>query len=294
MNVADFRGNLTEEKIKYVGKNMLLMLMGSIICAIGVNGFLKPLHLLSGGVTGIAIVLTHMIKVNMGLIIFCVNIPLFVIAYFKLNLEFVLNSLFNMTIFAIIIGFTDGLGDIITLKSTLASCLIGGALNGFGMGLIFRAGGSQGGLDIVAAIIKKKWDFKLGKVLMVLNVFIVLWATTQFGFEIFYYTMISMYVSYSFVDNVKLLFEKKKVMMIITLNHQSIADELMENMNRAVTFIDCVGAYENVDKKLIYTVVSPREIPSIKKIITKNDPRAFYSISDSLEVKGYRFKERLF
>ncbi len=279
--------------LKEVLLNLFMLLFGSALCAIGVNVFLRPLHLLSGGVTGIAIVLNYLTHVNIGLIVFLVNIPLFIVAYFKLNLEFVLYSLFNMTVFSLILGFTGSLTEMFYLDDILASCLIGGALNGFGMGLIFRAGGSQGGLDIIAAIIKKKWDFRIGKILMVLNVFIVLWATTYFGFKIFYYTMISMYISYSFVDNVKLLLEKKKVMLIITEKHEEMGADLMSNMNRAVTYVDCVGAYRHKEKKIIYTVVSPRDIPSIKKIIKQHDANAFYSISDSLEVKGYRFKERL-
>ncbi|PID82810.1 MAG: hypothetical protein CSB15_00995 [Clostridiales bacterium] len=281
-------------KVKEILVHLFMMLAGSIICAIGVNVFIRPLHLMSGGVTGIAIVLNYLTDINIGIIVFCVNLPLFVIAYFKLNLEFVLYSLCNMTMFSVILGLTGDLHKVIGIEDNiLASCLIGGALNGFGMGLIFRAGGSQGGLDIIAAIIKKKWDFSIGKVLMALNIFIVLWATNYFGSKIFYYTMISMYISYSFVDSVKLLLEKKKVMIIITTKHQNIADELMTNLNRAVTYVDCVGAYKSIEKKLIYTVVSPREIPNIKKIIKKHDTNAFYSISDSLEVKGYRFKERL-
>ncbi len=279
--------------VKEVFINLFMLLVGSTLCAVGVNVFLRPLHLLSGGVTGIAIVVNYLTDINIGLIVFLVNIPLFIVAYFKLNLEFVLYSLFNMTVFSLILGSTGALTESFYLNDMLASCLIGGALNGFGMGLIFRAGGSQGGLDIIAAIIKKKWDFRIGKILMVLNVFIVLWATTHFGFEIFYYTMISMYISYSFVDNVKLLLEKKKVMLIITEKHEVMGADLMSNMNRAVTYVDCVGAYRNKEKKIIYTVVSPRDIPSIKKIIKKHDANAFYSISDSLEVKGYRFKERL-
>lgn len=284
-----------KDRMKEIILNLLLLITGSCICAIGVNGFLRPLNLLSGGVTGIAIVLNHISQINMGIIIFLVNIPLIVIAYFKLNLEFVLNTLFNMTIFSFIIGISGSIYKYIGVSSgdVLASCMIGGALNGFGMGLIFQAGGSQGGLDIIAAIIRRTWDFSIGKILLILNTFIVLWATTHFGSEIFYYTMISMYISYKSVDSVKFLLERKKVLMIITNKHREIGEQLIEDMNRAVTFIEVEGAYKNEKKHMVYTIVNPREIPNIKKLIKKIDKSAFYCISDSQEVKGYRFKERL-
>ncbi len=284
---------MKELNYKEIIVKMLVLVLGSILCAIGINGFLRPLHLLSGGVTGIAIVLNYLTNVNIGFIIFIINIPLFILAYFKLNLEFVLYSLFNMIIFSTILGLTGNLHDYIGTNDILASCLIGGALNGFGMGIIFRAGGSQGGLDIIAGIIKRKWDFSIGNVLMAINVFIVLWATRYFGTKIFYYTIISMYISYKFVDNIKLMLEKKKVFVIITTEHEKIGKDLMTSMNRAITYVDAIGAYRNLNKKIIYTVVSPREIANIKKIIFEHDKNAFYSISDSLEVKGYRFKERL-
>lgn len=289
--MLEFSAN--KPKIKDVLVNLLLMTTGSTICALAVNAFLRPLQLLSGGVTGIAIVLNHLTQINIGIIVFLTNIPLIILAYYKLNTQFVINTLINMTVFSLILGISGGINKFIGIDDILASCLIGGALNGFGMGLIFQGCGSQGGLDIIAGIIKRTYDFSIGRILMILNTFIVLWATIYFGGQIFYYTMISMFVSYSFVDSVKLLMEKKKVIMIITEHHERIGAALMKDMNRAVTYVNVIGAYRNRQKHMIYTVVSPREIPTIKKMILELDKSSFYCILDTQEVKGYRFKERL-
>ena len=195
---------------------ILTLALGSLICAVGINGYLRPLGLLSGGATGIAIIMNHLTSFNIGLIVFAINIPLFVLAAFKLKREFVIYSMINMTMFSTLLGVTGEVYKYIGVDDIMLSAIVGGVLNGIGMGITFRGRGSQGGMDIIAALIRKKWDISLGNALMGANLVIIGWGGTIFGIKSFLYTIIVLFISYNFLDKVQTTFETKKSVMIIS------------------------------------------------------------------------------
>lgn len=280
------------EQSAEIVKRLVLLFIGSLISAIGVNGFLKPIGLLSGGVTGISLILNHLSGINIGVLIYAMNIPLFAIAYFHLKKEFLKYSLINMTFYSVLVGLTEGMGSLIPGQDVMVAALFGGVLNGLGMGLIFRGRGSQGGMDIVAMLVRQKWDFSIGRLLMLFNLGIVAWGSTIFGIQSFFYTLISMYIGYNFVDKVQVLFETKKSLIIISKYPKIIGNVLIKDMNRAVTYLKGEGGYTHKEKYIIYTIINPRELPRIKEIIAKYDKDAFLSVEEKVEVQGYRFEQR--
>ncbi|SKB72818.1 Uncharacterized membrane-anchored protein YitT, contains DUF161 and DUF2179 domains [Acetoanaerobium noterae] len=271
---------------------ILTLALGSLICAVGINGYLRPLGLLSGGATGIAIIMNHLTSFNIGLIVFAINIPLFVLAAFKLKREFVIYSMINMTMFSTLLGVTGEVYKYIGVDDIMLSAIVGGVLNGIGMGITFRGRGSQGGMDIIAALIRKKWDISLGNALMGANLVIIGWGGTIFGIKSFLYTIIVLFISYNFLDKVQTTFETKKSVMIISEHPKEIGDALMANMNRAITYLNGEGGYSHLEKQIIYTIINPREVSKLKKIVNDHDPKAFISVFETNEVRGYRFKER--
>ena len=271
---------------------ILTLALGSIICAVGINGYLRPLGLLSGGATGIAIILNHLSGMNIGLIVFIINIPLFVLASFKLKREFVIYSMINMSMFSTLLGLTGDVYKYIGVDDIMLSAIVGGVLNGIGMGITFRGRGSQGGMDIIAALIRKKWDISLGNALMGANLVIIGWGGTIFGINSFLYTIIVLFISYNFLDKVQTTFETKKSIMIISEHPKEIGEALMAGMDRAITYLQGEGGYSHMQKQIIYTIISPREVSKLKKIVNDHDPKAFISVFETNEVRGYRFKER--
>ncbi|HOE58104.1 MAG TPA: YitT family protein, partial [Bacillota bacterium] len=149
---------------KYRYALMLLMIItGSAIGGISFNVFLIPHKLLSGGVSGIALILNYIFGFNPGVLIFVFNIPIFIAGYRFVDKEFILLSLIGMTAFSVSIDSFSFLRNIVYIDDVLLSCLYGGVLNGIGMGIVFRNRASQGGIDIVAVIIKKYFSINLGR-----------------------------------------------------------------------------------------------------------------------------------
>lgn len=278
--------------MKPVAYRIAALALGSILCSIAINGFIRPLGLLSGGAAGVSIILNHLSGINLGLILAMINVPLFIIAYKMLSREFVLYSLWSMGIFSLFLGMTGGISRYIGVESVLLSAIIGGTLNGIGVGINFRARGSQGGIDIIGAVFRKKWDISLGTTSLGINLCITAIGGYLFGRESFYYTIIVMYCTAVFIDKVQKRFETKKSVLIISDSQEEIAQSLMKEMNRAITFLKGEGGYHKKDKNIIYTIVNPSEIGKIKAIVNRYDKNAFISVIETSDVKGYRFAER--
>ncbi|MDR0879413.1 MAG: YitT family protein [Clostridioides sp.] len=268
------------------------MLLGMFISSIGVNGFLRPAHLLSGGVTGIATSINFLTNVNVGLLTFILNIPIFVLGFMYLEREFCILSLLNMVILSLMLGFTQEIGNIIPLDDVLLQSVFGGILSGIGVGMCIKSKSSQGGTDIIAAILKIKKNIEMKDTGLVINAVVVLVSSLIFGLQIALYTLIGLYFNATMMDIVKDMMNSQKSVMIISQENEKIAEEIMDTIVRGVTFLNAEGAYTRENKKMIYTVVSSSEIPKIKKIAFKHDSKAFISVNDVAEVKGRGFKAK--
>ena len=270
---------------------ILGMTIGSTFCAIAINGFLVPHHLLSGGVSGIAILLNASFGVKIGLVVLVVNIPLFLVSYKKLDKDFTVYSFFNMFIFSMMLLLTADISQNVGVDDIILSAVFGGIINGVGMGITFKSKCSQGGTDIVATYVKKKWNTNLGTTLMLSNVVIVSLGSIVFGAEKAMYTLISMYVAYQVVDRIQIMLDKKKSIMIISDKSEEISNQIMAKVGRGVTFLQGEGGYSKTSQKVIYTIISSKELPRIIEIVDSVDECAFMSVNEATEVKGRGFKE---
>ncbi|WP_293394094.1 YitT family protein [Peptoclostridium sp.] len=272
---------------------ILGMILGNIFCALAINGFLAPHKLLSGGVGGIAILLNATTGIQIGLTVFLMNLPLFLVSYRKLDREFTLYSFINMMLFSFTLLFTSNLFRQFTVDDILLSAVFGGIFNGLGMGLTFKSRSSQGGTDIIAAFIKKKWNIKITNVLMGANLIIVSIGGAAFGAERAMYTLIAMYVAYQVVDKVQLMFNNKLSVMIISQKSEELSSEIMDEIGRGVTFFKAEGAYSGSDQKVVYSIVNSSELQKLRTIVSRVDPNAFMSVNEATEVRGRGFKESL-
>ncbi|MGM9530569.1 YitT family protein [Intestinibacter sp.] len=281
---------------KVIGKDIFfrysVILTGMIISSIGINGFIRPAHLLSGGVTGLATMLNYITNINVGLLTFLINIPIFVLGFIYLEKDFCITSLINMVLFSFILGITQDIGNYININDILLQSAYGGILCGVGVGLTFRAKSSQGGTDIIGAILKIKRNVPVKNTALAANVAIVLCGSFLFGMHLALYTLICMFLNAQTMSVVKDAFFDEKSVMVFTRKSEEIADDIMKNLDRGVTFLDAEGGYTHEKKKIIYCVALSKEIPKIKEIALKYDNRAFISVNDVNEVKGKGFKER--
>ena len=139
----------------------LVIITGMLIACIGINGFIRPAHLLSGGVPGISTAINYLTGINIGILTFLINIPIFILGFIYLEKSFCISSLINMILFSILLGLTQNIGDIIPVNDILLQSVFGGILAGIGSGLVFRTKSSQGGTDIIAAILKFKKNIQV-------------------------------------------------------------------------------------------------------------------------------------
>ncbi len=269
-----------------------VIITGMLIACIGINGFLRPAHLLSGGVTGIAAIINYTTDINMGLLTFLINIPIFILGFIFLDKDFCITSLVNMALFSILLGVTQNVGNIIPTNDIFLQSVFGGILSGVGSGMVFRTKSSQGGTDIIGAILKFKKNIAVKDTALAANLIIVSIGGIIYGMDLALYTLIGFYLNASAMNFIKNVMTYEKSVMVISGESEPIAKEIMTSLVRGVTFLEAEGAYTKEKKRIIYCIVLSKEIPKIKEIALKYDPKAFISVNDVNEVKGRGFKER--
>ena len=282
---------LYDSKYKYIPM-IFMIILGAALGGIAFNIFLIPHKLLSGGVGGIALILNYIFGLNPGVLIFIFNIPIFIAGYKFLDKEFIFLSLVGMTAFSVSIDAFSFLRDIVFIDDTLLSCLYGGVLSGVGAGIVFRNRASQGGIDIIAVIVKKHFSMNIGSTSLIINIIIVAIASMFYGLKLAMYTLVSMYVTSVVMDRVQQGFERSKSVMIITDNEQKVADEIIKTLGRGVTYLEGEGAYTGNQKRVIYCIVSMSQLSKLKHIVHEADSKAFMAVSDTAEVLGYGFANR--
>lgn len=267
-----------------------LVALGMILSSIGINCLLSPAGLLGGGVNGMAVIVNKLLKINVGVSIFLLNIPIYMLGFKYLDKKFCLVSMMNTMLFSFVLGITQQVE--IPLNDILLQTVFGGVLTGVGYGLVFKSETTLGGIDILGTILKQNLNIPLKVTSLSVNVCVVILGSVLFGVRPAMYTLISMYVSANIMSVVKDAMDKKESIMLISDKSTEIADAIMKDLSRGVTFIEAEGAYSGEKKKIIYSIVSSREIPRIKNIALSYDEKAFMSINAISDVKGRGFRDK--
>ena len=273
---------------------MLTVIMGSLIYSIGVNLFIVPHKLLSGGVAGIAIILQYLTGIQSGYFVILINIPIFLIGIRAIDKEFGIFSFIGMVAMSLSLIFTRNICNIYYIPDPLIASLCGGLLTGLGAGIIFKSRASQGGTDIIAVVVKKKYGMSIGRIAFMINAVIVAMGMFMGSLEIAVYTLISMYMNSAIVDKFIQGFDREKVVFIVTGKCDKVKEVILENLGRGVTYLYGEGAYTGDKKKIIYCILSPKELEEAKKLIENIDASAVVSIMDTTEVRGKGFKTAAF
>ena len=279
---------LIKSKNFYV--DILVIIIGSFISSLGVNLFLSNAKLLSGGVTGIALILQYLWEVPSGITVFLLNIPLFFVSYKYLNKRFTIYTAIGMLSFSTALMITKPLSTLVQVDDMLLYCIYGGVLSGIGSGLIFYRNGSTGGTDIITMVIRKKYsNFDIGQVGFAFNLIIVTVSIFIFGLPRALYTLISMFITSTILDKVLNGFTSKKLLLILTEKEDDIINYVIKDMNRGITALMAEGGYTRDKKRLLYVAVTTSQMMSLKTKILRVDPKAFITIIDVSEVKGKGF-----
>lgn len=280
------------KKIKY--KDLMHMILGTMIYSIAITWFAKPNKIVTGGVTGVSIILTNMIKkifdyeVSISFLVLILNIPIFIFSFIVSGNKFVKKSAFTTITMSVWLAVFDKLPCFFKIENDMfiTSILIG-AVGGTGTGLILKVGASSGGTDMLANSINKIFpQFAISKIIFTLDTSIVLLGFLIFGPTKTTYAIISIFISSKIINNILGGLRFARAVFIITSKVDDISNEIFKKLKRGNTNLSCTGMYTKKQKNLLIVVVRPKEIIKLKKIIESKDKDAFVVISPAQEVLG--------
>jgi uncharacterized membrane-anchored protein YitT (DUF2179 family) len=269
-------------------KQVLGIAFGAFIVAVSINTLILPNKIADGGITGIAIILHYLFRWDVGIMVFVLNVPLFILGLKAVGKRLLLLSIFGVSVLTLALNVTGTLAAI--TRDTLLAAVFGGLVTGIGMGIIFRSRGSLAGTDILAIALNKKTPFSVGQILLGLDTLVFLAAAVLFQPETAMYAMIYMFIAAKVIDLVQVGLDYSKSVMVVTEQPEAIAADIIKILERGVTYFKAEGAYSQTNKKVIYSIVNRTQLTQAKEIIHKHDPEAFVSIADVAEVVGEGFK----
>jgi uncharacterized membrane-anchored protein YitT (DUF2179 family) len=272
-------------------RRAFIIAIASLISSVGLNMFIIPHKLLSGGVSGIALIVQYLSGIQAGIIIILINIPLFVLSIKELDKEFTILTIIGTVCQSIFLILTRNVSQLYFAKDMILSCIYGGVMHGIALGLIFSNHGSLGGTDIISMIIRRRYNFEIGKISFGINLLIVSIGSIFFGIERGLYTLISMYIVSAVMDKVINGFDIKKMILIVTDKEKEIIENIQTDLKRGCTLLYGIGTYSKSPKKIIYCVVTLSQIPKVKSIVESSDTYAFMTIIDTSEILGKGFKK---
>jgi len=261
---------------------ILVILLGSVLLSAGFNLFLVPHGLLSGGLSGVAIVIGYLTNGNIGILYFLLNLPLIVWGWFVIGKRFIVLSILSVLATSWFLQLVPQQQPIVA--DPLIASVFGGVLIGIGTGISLRSGGSTGGFDIVGSIVTRKRDFPLGSLLFALNGLVVLSLGYIESWDLALSSMLSIFVAGKVVDSIHVR-HIKITAFIITNRSKEIAARLLK-VPRGVTIVKTQGAFTNKEKDMLMTVTTRYELAELKKNIREIDPKAFVNIVETVEVIG--------
>jgi len=284
---------MAKKKINYkeILLDILICSAGAFIYAAGVNCFVSPNEISSGGATGLAILANHLWNFPIGTAMFAINIPLFIIAFFVFGWSFIVKTLFSTFMTSLFIDLGTLFMPAYEGDKILAA-LFGGAIMGIGLGIIFTRGSTSGGTDIMGKLLKKAFPhISMGRLVMICDLFIVLLAGVVYqNIESILYATIVFLVSSKSIDMLLYGSDRGKMIMIISDNADEIAKAITSETPRGVSILPCQGAYTGQAKHMLLSVVRPHEVAKMRKIVKRFDEKPFIIISDATEILGLGFK----
>jgi uncharacterized membrane-anchored protein YitT (DUF2179 family) len=270
-------------------RTIAAMALGLTLFSLSVNAILIPNHFNASGATGIALALYYLFgRPSVGVYYWALNIPILLIGWRMMSLRLVAFALFGVLFSGGVLQLTAPLA--LHIDDPMMAAILGGSLSGFGVGLYLRYGGSAGGLDIIAVVLRRRLGVPMGQTFIVVNALNVL-AGGLIGHSLTlgFYTAVATFVHSRMVDRMQSGFSARKSAFIMTRDPDRVSQEILRTLNRGCTFFNATGGMSKKPSQVIYTVVNFMELARLKEILYGIDPGAFMAVSDACEVIGNRF-----
>lgn len=276
---------------------ILPILLGTAIYAFGLHYFLIPNMLMEGGVTGIAVLLNYAAGWPLSITTLVLNIPLFLLGWRTLGrteMLYTLAGIVSLSFFLAVMEQLIAKGWIVTFHTStdyILAALYAGVTLGAGLGIVFRFGGTTGGVDIIARIVSRRKTLSMGQIILILDIVIIGGSLFFIPIEKVLYTLVTVFVAAKLIDFIQDGAYAAKSFSIITDKGTPMAQRITIEMERGVTLMPAKGAFSGQQKEIVYCVVQRQELRRLKAIVRSVDPRAFVIINDVHDVLGEGFNE---
>lgn len=273
--------------------DVTMILIGTALYAFGLVYFNMANQLAEGGVTGITLILLNLFGIDPALSTLLINIPLILIGGKILGKRSFIYTILGTVALSVFLFIWQRVPLTINVDhDLLIAALLAGFFGGLGSGLVYRVGGTTGGADIIARILERKVGLSMGKSLLGFDVCVLILSLTYIDLKHMMYTLIVSYMFAQIIDFVQDGSYKARGMLIISQKNEEISQVIMASLERGVTFLDGQGGYSKEEKKILYVIVSPAELVTVKRIIEQIDKKAFISIFHVHEAIGEGFTYR--
>ncbi|GAB4261505.1 YitT family protein [Deferrisoma sp.] len=280
------RSDVVWEAGERLFQNLAFLAAGSALCALAINGILVPHGFLSGGVAGVALEIHYLVpKIPVSWAYLALNVPLFAVAWRFVGRRFFLYSLVGAVLFTLAL---DWIHWTVPVEDRMLAALLAGILSGAGSGLILRSRGSAGGTDVLSVMLYQRFSVRLGTTVLVFNAVVLGVGAAIFGLDPALYTLVHIFVASRGVDLVVTGLSQRKAAFIVSRRWEEILRHVLGEIGRGVTVLEAHGGYTGEEEHVLYTVITFREWPRLKRAVRAIDPEAFVVVTDTLEVLGQR------
>lgn len=279
----------SRQKIFQKLKKIFFLTLGPFIAAFALEVFLVPNNIIDGGIVGVSIILSYLTKLNLGLLIFVINIPFFFLAFNKIGKKFVIQTFYAIGMLSLAVNIFTA-HHLPTTHDLLLSTVFGGIALGVGVGLVLKHEGSLDGTEIMSLVLSKKFGFSVGEWIMTFNVFIYGASGLVFGWNKAMYAVLTYFIAFKVIDIVLEGLNSSKSIRIISNKACEIGQELLDKLDLGVTYFKGIGAYSGAERTMIYCVISRLEMAKMKEIVKNIDSNAFIAVVDVHEAYGGRTK----
>ncbi len=280
------------EKYNYfkIIKDFIYTTIGTFLIAAGVVFFILPFKVSSGGFTGIATVFYYLFDFKMGYTIWLLNIPLFLIGFFRIGKYFFIKTVYATWLLSFSVDFFENLNIYTNIQDVLLSSIYGGIIIGIGTSFIFKANTSTGGSELLIQIILSfKKNLKVSNLLIYIDSFVVILNLIVFKrLEIGLYSFIVIFLNSKLVDIFVEGVNFTKIVYIISEKNEEISDMILNDLDRGLTGIYGNGRYKKEDRMILMCVIKKRDVSKLRENVSKIDKNAFLIIQDATRVYGLR------
>lgn len=294
MNSSGYGGREDIKRMKKSWKKsfetVICVLIGNLIVAIAASAFIIPHGIIAGGATGVGLTINHYVRGNLSVIIFIVNITLFILGTAVLGKKFALTTLVSTVVYPVFLSIVQTVPGIAELTdNSMLGALYGGALLGLGVGLVVRVGSSTGGTDILALVLNK-WFHMSVAVFMYIVDFIVLVCQAVFSTpEQILYGILVLVVTTMMMNRMVLMGQSQIQLFIITEKYEEVKEKVLKEIDAGVTMVHIETGYGAKQQKGVLCVIPNRKLYAVNQVVQTVDPRAFITITQINEVRGRGF-----